>query len=323
MELLTPPLEIARAGVRSLKTVALADGELHSLERRLIEGVQRHVLKSEFDIDELQAITPGELARAVESPVFRERILFACTLMALIDGDASENEGALLEAYGRAFEIASPAVTQVRRLIDRNLLPMRVDIARRSFIGQRGRAYLVDQGVRGLSRTVRGLLGIENPSLAEQYRKLEQLPQGTLGREYFEFVRRSGFALPGEKHGAPEVIVFHDCLHVLAGYGTESLEETQIASFQAGVLKKDAIHGLLFMLAQFHLGVQVTPVTAAERMVADPDLMLQSFVRGTKVSRDLCVDWKPQEDFERPIEELRRAYNIEPRAALPVTSRAS
>lgn len=109
------------------------------------------------------------------------------------------------------------------------------------------------------------------------------------------------------------MIVFHDCLHVLAEYDTVSLEETQIASFQAGVLKRDPLFGLLFMLAQFHLGLQVTPTTGPEKLVADPGLMLAAFVRGAKVTRDLCTDWRPADDFARPISELRALYNIAPR----------
>jgi tellurite resistance protein len=313
MKLLNPPVEIAYAGLRALKTVAIVDGELHALERRFLEAVQRSILKTDFDVAELLPIVPEQLAAAVMSAEFRERILSACIIMAMIDGELSSAEGSLLEQYARAFEISSHALTDVKRLIDRNLTVARIDIARRSFLGQRGRAYLAAQGVRGLARTMRSLLGIENRGLAARYQALADLPRGTLGREYFEFVRASGFSLPGEKNGAPEVIVFHDCLHVLAGYGTSSLEETQIASFQSGVLRKDPVFGLMFMLAQFHLGVQITPVTAAEKLAADPQLMLEAFVRGTKVSRDLCVDWVPQSDFARSVDELRREYNIVPR----------
>ena len=109
--------------------------------------------------------------------------------------------------------------------------------------------------------------------------------------------------------------MFHDCLHVLGGYETSSIEETQIASFQAGMLDHDAIFGLLFMLAQFHIGVQITPITAAEKNVAKPELMMAAFARGTQVNRDMCVDWIPQHDFARSLTELRAAYNIQPRAA--------
>jgi hypothetical protein len=315
MELITPPPDVARAGLRALKTIALADGDVQALERRLLAAVQEHILHSSLEIDALDAITPGELAAAVTAPEFRERILMGCIVMALIDGEATTAEGTLLDGFARAFEIASPAARDVHRLIDGQLLVARIDIARRSFMGQRGRRYVADRGVRGFARLVSGVMGIENPSLAARYRALEQTPRGTLGREYFEFVRTAGFSLPGEKDAAPEVILFHDCLHVLTGYGTTSLEETQIASFQAGVLRKDPIFGLLFMLAQFHLGVQITPTTGPEKLVADPALMIEAFVRGTRVTRDLCVDWEPSADFDRPVEELRREYNIEPRRA--------
>ncbi|HKU42900.1 MAG TPA: hypothetical protein VJR89_32295 [Polyangiales bacterium] len=313
MQLIAPAPDIALAGLRALKTVALADGDLHSLERRLIEGVQRHILQTSFELDLLEPIQPQQLAAAVEPAELRERILAACVLIALIDGQPSAAEAELLQAYAAAFGLQSAAVRDVQRLIDHQLLVLRADIARRSFLGQRGRAYLAERGVRGFARTVRALLGIENPKLAKQYQAYQDLPRGTLGREYVEFVRANGFALPGEPNGAPEVVVFHDCLHVLGGYDTTSIEETQIASFQAGMLKRDAVFGLLFMLAQFHLGVQVTPITAAERLVADPDLMLQAFARGSKVNRDLCTEWDPTQDFHRTVDELRREYNIQPR----------
>jgi tellurite resistance protein len=320
MELTIPTPDIALAGLRGMKMIALADGELHALERRLMDSAQKHILSTDFDLDALPAITPAELASAIREPELRERVLSACILVALIDGEASPNEGVLLQAFARAFELKSAALDDVQRLIDDQLLVMRLDIARRSFLGQRGRAYMAEQGVRGFGRTLRSLFGIENPKLAARYQALEQLPRGILGREYVEFVRANDFALPGEPNAAPELVLFHDCLHVLGGYSTTSIEETQIASFQAGMLRKDPLFGLLFMLAQFHLGVQITPITAAEKLVADPDLMLQAFVRGTRVNRDLCTDWDPTQDLERPVEELRHKYNILLRALAPTAA---
>lgn len=315
MELIVPTPEVAHAGLRALLTVAVADGQLHDLERRMLRGVQEHILASEFDLEVLAPIAPAQLAAAVGDPVVRERILSACVVMALIDGDASEAEGQVVAEFAAAFEIDSYVVADLQRLIDRSLRMFRIDVTRRSFIGQRGRAFLADQGVRGFGRVLRSLLGIEHRKLAARYRALEHAPRGTLGREYYEFIRANKFSLPGEHDAPPEIVLFHDCLHVLAGYQTSNIEETQIASFQAGMLKKDPVYGLLFMLSQFHLGVQVTPVTAAESMVADPQLMLKAFARGTRVNRNLCVDWNPTHDFDRTVEELRIAYNIEPRSA--------
>lgn len=315
MELITPSPEVAHAALRALKTVALIDGDAHELEQRFFASVQELILKTS-SFDAVEPIAPSDLRELVTDREIRERILSACIVMALIDSDLVAAEGALLEEIAEAFELSSHALRDIQRLLDRSFLLARIDVARRSFLGQRGRAYIADNGITGVARTVRALLGIENPKLAARYQALEQSPRGTLGREYFEFVRRSGFALPGEKGGAPEVVVFHDCLHVLGAYQTSSIEETQIASFQAGMLDKDPIFGLLFMLAQFHIGVQITPITAAEKGVAVPELMMTAFVRGTQVNRNMCVDWTPQQDFDRTLTELRAAYNIQPRADL-------
>ena len=314
MQLITPSPEVAHAALRMLKTVALVDGDAHALEQRFFHSVQQHILKTAFDFDALDVIDPSELSELVVDHEIRERILSACIVMALIDSELAVEEGTLLEQIAQALELSSYALKDVQRMLNHNFLLARIDVARRSFLGQRGRAYIAEQGMTGVARTLRALFGIENPDLAARYQALEHSPRGTLGREYFEFVRQNGFALPGEKGGAPEVVVFHDCLHVLGGYQTSSIEETQIASFQAGMLAKDPIFGLLFMLAQFHIGVQITPITAAEKGVADPELMMTAFVRGTQVNRDMCVDWIPQRDFARTLPELRAAYNIQPRA---------
>jgi len=314
MKLITPSPEVAHAALRALKTVALIDGDAHELERSFFASVQEHILGTSLDFDDVTTIAPSDLRELVSDHQIRERVLSACIVMALIDSELLPAEGALLERIAQALELSSYALKDVQRLLNHNLLIARIDVARRSFLGQRGRAYIAEHGMKGVARTVRALLGIENPELAARYQALEHSPRGTLGREYFEFVRQNGFALPGEKGGAPEVVVFHDCLHVLAGYETSSIEETQIASFQSGMLAKDPVFGLLFMLAQFHIGVQITPITAAEKGVADPGRMMKAFVRGTQVNRDMCVDWIPQQDFERTLPELRAAYNIEPRA---------
>jgi tellurite resistance protein len=313
MQILVPPPEIARLGLRALKTVAAADGEIHDLEKRFAGAVQRHILATDLDFDAVEGVDPEELARGVPEP-FRERVVHGCLVLALIDGEASAAELAVLDAFVEALDVPRDAIATAHRLVDEHLRRFRIDVLRRSFMGQRGVDFVKERGIRGLVSVAGNLMQIENPAMAARYRALEASPEGTLGRAYWEFATKNGFSFPGEKGAGPEPIVFHDCLHVLAEYDTSSIEETQIAAFQAGALKKDAIYGLLFPLAQFHLGIAVTPVTKAEKGVIDPDLWLKAFVRGTRANRDLAVSWQPWDDFNRPVTELRLAYGIEPRA---------
>ncbi len=312
MQIQQPPPEVARVGLRGIKMVATADGEFHTLERGLMDAAQKHILGTQFELDDLESITPRELADGIPEPL-REQIFNGCLISALIDGEASSAERLLLDEYAEVFGIKSPELTNLHRLVDNHLLLFRFDVARRSFLGQRVKKFVAESGLRGISHLIQGLRKAENQEVADRYRGLGDCAEGTLGRSYLDFTRKNGFSVPGEIGGPPEPVVFHDCLHVLAGYETSPLEETQIASFQAGLMKKQPMFGMFFMLAQFQLGIQVTPVADAESMQVDPDLMLKALVRGTQVNRDLTADWDPWDDFEKPVIELRSAYNILPR----------
>lgn len=312
MKLQKPPAEIARVGLRGIKMVATADGEFHSLERRLMDAAQEIILGTRFDLDDLEPITPHELADGIPEPL-REQIFNGCLIAALIDGEATTAERSQLDEFAQALGIQSPELRDLHRLVDDHLLLFRFDVARRSFLGQRVKGFVREAGLRGISNLIQGLLNNENLETADRYRSLGSSREGTLGRGYIDFIRENGFSLPGEVGGPPEPIVFHDCLHVLAEYETSPLEETQIASFQAGLMKKQPMFGMFFMLAQFQLGIQVTPITGAESNQVDPALMVEALVRGTHVNRDLTADWDPWDDFEKPVVELRRAYNILPR----------
>ncbi len=312
VQLQKPSPEVARIGIRAIKMVATADGEFHPLERGLMDAAQKHILGTRFDLDDLEPITPRELVDGIPEPL-REQFFNGCLIAALIDGEASSAEGALLDKYAEAFGIKSPELKNLHRLVNKHLLLFRFDVARRSFLGQRVKHFVAKNGIRGISGLIQGLRNSEHPKTADRYRSLKNYAQGTLGRGYIDFIDKNGFSLPGEIGGPPEPVVFHDCLHVLAEYDTSSLEETQIGSFQAGLLNKQPMFGMFFMLAQFQLGIQVTPIAGAESNQVDPDLMLKAFVRGTFVNRDLTTDWDPWDDFDKPVVELRRAYKIVPR----------
>jgi tellurite resistance protein len=309
-----PPQDIAHAGLRALMTVASADGTIHELEGELLSSVQRHILQTNFDLNELAPITPEDLAAAITEPAFRERVVGGCVLTALIDGEPSPKELAVIEGYAQALGVESASVTNLQRLTANRLLVARLDIARRSFIGQKVKEKVANDGIRGLAGVFKAMrLGDEE--LAAKYQTLESYPDGTLGREYARFVRDNGFGFPGEDGGAPEIILFHDCTHVLGGYGTSPIEEVQVASFSAASRKEDPFAIVLFVTAQFHLGLRVTPAAKAESMKIEPEQMIKAIERGGHVNTDLSDNWNPWDgDFGVQLSELRERYNIPPRS---------
>lgn len=310
MSIPTPPASIARAGLRALKSVASADGVFRPLERELLDSLQRHVLHSDFDVDALEPITPEELAAEVPEGPFRERIVHGAIFMGLIDGEAADSELDLVDDYAEALGVNDASLKDMHRFAVGQFKTLRFDIFRRFIAADRLKREWQEEGLRGIWNLVRVAIQGEDEELAARYQALEHLPAGTLGRGYFDFMRSSGFALPGEKDSLPELIMFHDCNHVLGGYGTSEEEETQVAAFHAGYRGHDKFGLMLFLLMQFHLGVQITPATEGVKGHLKPDLVFKAFERGTHLNCDLIAEWDPRKDFEVPLDEIRARFNV-------------
>jgi len=299
--------------MRALLTVARADGTLGELERQMLTSVQRHILRLDVELTELEEITPEALGAQVTEPTFRERVVGGCVLMALIDGEPSEAELDQVKSYAKALEVSTGVLKNLNRLTQKRLLLARFDIARRSFIGNKFREKLANDGIRGIA-TVLKAMRFGDEKMAARYRTLESYPEGSLGREYARFIRNQSFSFPGEKGSPPELIMVHDCLHVLGGYETTPSEEVAIACFTAGFTKQDPFSTILFIVAQFHLGLQITPSAEAFEMVVTPEALTKAIFRGSQVNVDLAENWDPwQGDFDVPVDELRRRYNVVPR----------
>lgn len=312
MELKIPTSEQAQWGLRAMKTVALADGVLDASEVHLMEAIQR-VFGTAHALDGLDPITPTELARALPDPQIRRQLINGLIVMSLIDQQASPKEAELLEQFAAALEVTAPEVRDLRHLVKREIGHLRIDLARRFWLREKVNEIWHQEGLRGIYRFVRGMLGnYENAVLAARYRALEHYPPGSLGRSYWEYCRTNGFALPGEKSGAPEQILFHDCAHLLSGYGTTPQEEVLVACFSAGFQRRDPFLFVFFVLLQFHLGIRMTPITQARTGFFDPERALIAIRRGAAMNIDLNHGWDYWPVMGEPIEDLRQRYHILP-----------
>ncbi|MEA5412963.1 hypothetical protein VB737_14420 [Synechococcus sp. BA-120 BA3] len=300
-----PPPErheaIGRAGLGSLLAIASMDGPPSPIALRTITAIRDHLIRLPIPLEELEPLTPEQLAAAVPEPEWRERILRGMTVLALLEDSPGEAPLARLEATARALAIDDAPVQAFRHVLDHQFNLVRLDIARRSFQRSAAAAYLRDEGPAGALQIARSLLNQEDPAL---------------GRAYLAFIEANGFSVPGELGGPPPPVVRHDCCHVLGGYGTTASEECGVLGFQAGFGRNDPFFTILFALAQFQLGIGSTPVTAAETGQADPEVIFRGLEHGLGVTRDLISDWDPWDDFPQPLEEVRRQYGIRPRQAV-------
>jgi hypothetical protein len=314
-----PPPErrepIGRAGLGSLLAIAAEGGPPSPMALRTITAIRDHLIRLPIPLEELEPLTPEQLAAAVPEPEWRERILRGMTVLALLEDSPGEARLARLEATARALAIDDAPVQAFHHVLEHQFNLVRLDIMRRGFQRGAAAAYVRDEGPAGALQIARSLLKQEDPALARRYRALAELPHGSLGRAYLAFIDANGFSVPGELGGPPPPVVRHDCCHVLGGYSTSPSEECGVLGFQAGFGRNDPFFTILFGLAQFQLGIGSTPVTAAETGQADPEVIFRGLEHGLGVTRDLISDWDPWDDFPLPLEEVRRRYGIRPRQA--------
>ncbi len=322
MELKIPNPEQAYWGLRAMKTVALADGALDGSELRMMAAVQE-IAGTSHAVEDLAPITPAELARALTDQQIRRQLVQGLIVMSLIDQEPNLQEAVLVEQFAHALEVSLPEVKDLRHLLKGEIFQLRLDLARRFWLREKVKEIWDKEGVRGLIKFGRGMVGrYENAELAARYQALEYYPPGSLGRNYYEYCRANGFALPGEKGGAAEVILFHDCAHVLSGYGTTPEEEVQVACFSAGFQRRDPFLFVFFVLVQFHIGIRMTPITGARTGFFDPVKALIAIRRGAAMNVDLNSGWDYWPVMGEQVEDLRKRYNILPLEAFTSGARA-
>lgn len=309
-----PSPEQVRVGLGALKTLARCDGVFEPAEREMMAAVQR-VLGTDFDLDAIEELGPAEVARAITDPTIRHQIVCALVVVSLIDGEASEEEARLVDAFAYALGVEERAVHNLKQLVRDEGIALRVDLVRRFWPIDKLRERIREEGIGAAFRFARATAGrFEDQELARKFEAWRALPDGTLGREYVRFVDDNGWPLPGEKGAGSDIIVFHDMTHVLAGYGTDPSGEIETACFSAGYRRKDPFAFVLFALLQFHVGFRITPIAKSQTGLFDVERALTALARGGAMTVDLTDRWSYWDVADVPIDELRQRYGIPAKA---------
>ena len=265
----------------ALRDVALDNDNFSQAEAQMLEGLaQLH--GHDIRAHELRSVTLDELAHGVTDPHRRKRAVQLAIITSLVEGQPDERASEAVSRLARALEVDEEGLRVLDRVAHGHAMLARFDMVRRvQRFAQHG------GGPNFLKVAIPTLLGFgQNDELAARYQALAELPLGTLGRGLYEHYRANGFALPGEKGGLPELMLFHDVGHVVSGYGVDPQGEIQQAAFQAGFSRTDGFVFLLFGILQFHLGLRVTPIAKGQQGLFDVPKVLRALDRGASCQLD-------------------------------------
>jgi hypothetical protein len=311
MKLELPGPREAPAILRALYTAAAHDGPLIAAEKSMLNAA-RELMGAQAAVIE-QTITPKELADAVSSVALRRQVLSGMVVMNLLDEAGSPEDAAFVNSFASELGVDSNEVRNLQQIADGDLFTMKLDVARRVWITEHLAERWNKGGLRWLARAVGTKLGLaEETKLADRYRALGHLPQGTVGRTYFDSMRADGFPLPGEKGSQVEPVVIHDLMHVLSGYATDAEGEIQTAAFSAGNRRQDPFTYLFFVLCQFHLGIIEAPFSFSARGRFDPAAVVRAVNRGMAVTTDLSSGWDPWSIMAITVDDARASLGVPP-----------
>jgi hypothetical protein len=125
MRLMRPDPAAALLGLRAMKTIATASGEIGPAQRGLMQAAQKVILGIEADIDALPTVA---------------------------DGVPSRETLAKVEAFAKALDIAEPILADLRLLADNHMTIFKLDLLRRGHIGDIMRNELALKGPLGFAR---------------------------------------------------------------------------------------------------------------------------------------------------------------------------
>jgi len=318
MQLIHPAPAQGLLGLRAMRMVAAADGEIGPAARTIMEAAEHFLLKLDIPVDGLPPITPAELAAGISGPL-AEQLCQGMLVVGFADGPLSDAAFKKITEFAAALHVDLPALHTLQKMIEHHMLLFKLDFMRRSQIG----GMLKEQfqhhgGIVGLAKGLLGMRGlVEDPELAARFIAFGDLPKDTLGHHFFRHYRDNGFAFPGEKLGFPVAGAYHDFAHVLGGYHATPAEEMLVGGLVAGFRKQNPFYVILFVQLTFGAGMNMTPVPqpTTRSVLAEPGLaerFFRSIERGGAMNTDLSGDWDFWPLAPLPIDEARTRLGLPP-----------
>ena len=285
----------ARALLGAMAAVARAghDGELSDVDRAALGSAATIIFRLDgaIDPDGLPDTSPAELATSLGG--LGREALVPLVVMATVDGRIEAPAADLLRAHAVALGVEEPAVDDLEDVVHGELALARADFLRRN------RESITGEWVEDPSTYGAWIMPYEDdpdPGLAERYRSLGELPEGSFGRTFHAFYLDNGFAFAGEPGTANDAFTTpHDSAHVLSGYDTSVQGEVLVSSFTAGMHQDQALAGhILPVILSWHLGIPLTDFAGAATGALDARKLWVAWSRRDAAAVDT---FSPEWDF--------------------------
>jgi hypothetical protein len=310
----------AEAMVRGMASAVGGDTGLTTTQGAVLAAVARSIFGIDHPVDELEPMTPSELAATLDPMLARGAVRGMVTLE-IVSQPVQPDVAARVERYAEALGIDEGMLA-----VARDYSKGAMDVAQADFLRN---SYVLDYYTQHpndgtLHRTVRGPDEHTSldPALEAKWKTLETCPSGSLGRTVWDFYQQRGFALPGSPGSVDPLLAQHDFVHCVADYGTSATGEVEVFSFIAAAIPDaTGFSYLVVILGLFETGnVAAVPGVATKspghlQLPGGTERMSDAIRRGLLLGTDVMggVDWFDYADD--PIDDVRAKLRLVPKSA--------
>ncbi len=281
----------------------------------VLQAVVGHLWRRpDIDVASLSPLDPTSTAEAVGDPRIRRQLVGLLMMLELCRHPESEEQVALVEEYAAALDVSGEPLAVIRTWIDVGAAEANEDLQRfrHLHMNEEGEPLILHRPLPSTEL---------DPELTRQIRKLEDLPDGTLGRGYMEFHRRFGYALPGEEvqTAFPDsMFLAHDLNHVISGYSPTGEGEIALGAMEFAMNESEATWSRFLSSLSIHeAGMSrlenFVPKEATMSRPGAAELVGEALERGNRCTKDFSrIDHLAMAEW--PIEEVRGHFGVVPLA---------
>ncbi len=272
--IILPPPSLAPAIVAAVKG-SVGEQGLNRIQIMTMESIAHDIMNADVDVQTLEPLTPEQAAHAIADPQIRLQVLQAMLALEMlqpveVDGVATDEarlrvsteQADLIDRYSKAFGINLSQLHTFRDRAEDHMKMMYIDLFARTAFRRAAIKTIKDDGIRDFVKNAAAMRGHgTSEAIANKYRRLEDLPDGTWGKQLAHMYQTNGWPYPGESHGVTEPTAMHDWVHVVSGYPPTPVGELQVNAFMHATSDDPASFGTVVLaLSLYGLGNISLPI---------------------------------------------------------------
>ena len=303
--------ELVEPALGGLLGVVDVDDGPTDAQLAVLGAVSTHLFeRPDLDVAAMARLEPAEVAAVLGDPAARRRFHELMFAVEQCRHPLTTTQVARSEAYAAALELDGPDLVMFRSLVEAGTAAAAADFQRffSDMIPQRAEVSLRAMALRPAE---------VDDELADRIESWHELPEGTLGWSYVEFLRSHRLLTPGrEASDLNPMYVAHDMFHVITGIAPTGEGEIALGGFQVA-MDDDAADTFAFLspLIVHEAGFSgIDHITATSGTLSRPyaaELLGREMARGAATTGNF-YDIDHLELVGEPLADVRDRFGVRP-----------